>query len=70
MLVPIGCGFFRTLPDSAQEIALCSWFSMGDNKLGISISGFESLEGIAEHYIGGTISLTGVVLNPSQPLAA
>jgi len=29
-----------------------------------------SLEGIAEHYIGGTISLTGVVLNPSQPLAA
>jgi site-specific DNA recombinase len=29
-----------------------------------------SLEGIAEHYIGGTILLTGVVLNPSQPLAA
>jgi hypothetical protein len=29
-----------------------------------------SLEGIAEHYIGGTISLTGVVLNPSLPLAA
>jgi hypothetical protein len=28
------------------------------------------LEGIAQHYIGGTISLTGVVLNPSLPLAA
>jgi hypothetical protein len=27
-------------------------------------------EGIAEHYIGGTILLTGVVLNPSLPLAA
>jgi len=27
------------------------------------------LEGFAEHYIGGTISLTGVILNPSQPLA-
>ena len=29
-----------------------------------------SLEGIAEHYIGGTISLTGVVHDPSLPLAA
>jgi septal ring factor EnvC (AmiA/AmiB activator) len=29
-----------------------------------------SLEGIGEHYIGGTILLTGVILNPSQPLAA
>jgi hypothetical protein len=27
-------------------------------------------EGIAEHYIRGTISLTGVVLDPSLPLAA
>lgn len=29
-----------------------------------------SLEGIAQHYTGGTISLTGVFLNPSLPLAA
>jgi len=29
-----------------------------------------SLEGIAEHYIGASISLLGVVLDPSLPLAA
>jgi hypothetical protein len=29
-----------------------------------------TLKGIAQHYIGGTISLTGVFLNPSLPLAA
>jgi hypothetical protein len=29
-----------------------------------------SLEGIAEHYIGASISLAGVILNPSLPLAA
>ncbi len=29
-----------------------------------------SLEGIAEHYIGASISLAGVILDPSLPLAA
>jgi len=28
------------------------------------------MEGIAEHYIGASISLAGVILNPSLPLAA
>jgi len=28
------------------------------------------LEGIAEHYMGASISLAGVVLNPALPLAA
>jgi hypothetical protein len=29
-----------------------------------------ALEGIAQHYIGASISLAGVVLDPSLPLAA
>jgi hypothetical protein len=29
----------------------------------------DSLEGIAEHYIGASISFAGVVLSPSLPLA-
>jgi hypothetical protein len=32
--------------------------------------GFNPLEGIAEHYIDASISLAGVILNPSLPLAA
>ncbi|HXY09512.1 MAG TPA: hypothetical protein VEI52_16835 [Terriglobales bacterium] len=45
VLVRLGCGFCRTLPNSAEEITLLSLLSMGDNKLWISISGFESLGG-------------------------
>jgi len=43
VLVRLGCEFCRTLPNSAEEITLLSLLSMGDNKLWISISGFESL---------------------------
>ena len=45
VLVRVGCEFCRVLPDSADAITLLSLFSMGDNKLWISISGFESLGG-------------------------